>query len=142
MDSRCDKVSDCPIRPRKEIIVVDDGSRDQTSAVARRFASKNVAVLKQEHQGPAMAENRAFSVCQGDYIQWLIVDDLLSPQDCENNWRLRRCWKQSGHYYRLNGALSPIAPIGPDFVARPCGTIFHRLSGCFERWGKDRFLAR
>src|SRR5271167_2907477 len=43
---------------RKEIIVVDDGSSDQTFAVASQFASKNVAVLKQENQGPSMARNR------------------------------------------------------------------------------------
>jgi glycosyltransferase involved in cell wall biosynthesis len=64
---------------RKEIIVVDDGSTDQTLAIARRFSSRNVKILTQENQGPAMARNRAFSLCQGDYIQWLDADDVLSP---------------------------------------------------------------
>ena len=65
--------------PRKEVVVVDDGSRDRTLAVAREFASREVAVITQENQGAAAARNRAFSVCQGDYIQWLDADDLLSP---------------------------------------------------------------
>jgi glycosyltransferase involved in cell wall biosynthesis len=64
---------------RKEIIVVDDGSSDQTLAVARRFAAKDVAVVTQENQGAASARNHAFSLCQGEYIQWLDADDLLSP---------------------------------------------------------------
>src|SRR6478736_5222717 len=65
--------------PRKEIIVVDDGSRDQTLRVARHFASKNVSVVTQENQSASAARNRALELCQGDYIQWLDADDLLSP---------------------------------------------------------------
>src|SRR5438445_8457140 len=65
--------------PRKEIIVVDDGSRDHTLAIARQFASKEVSVVTQANQGAAAARNQAFSVCQGDYIQWLDADDLLAP---------------------------------------------------------------
>jgi glycosyltransferase involved in cell wall biosynthesis len=65
--------------PRKEIIVVDDGSTDQTLAVARHFASGEVSVVTQANQGAAAARNKAFSLCQGDFIQWLDADDLLSP---------------------------------------------------------------
>ena len=65
--------------PRKEIIVVDDGSRDRTVSIAREFASKEVSVVAQANQGAAAARNRAFSICQGDYIQWLDADDLLAP---------------------------------------------------------------
>jgi glycosyltransferase involved in cell wall biosynthesis len=65
--------------PNKEIIVVDDGSRDQTLSIARQFASKEVSVVTQTNQGAAAARNHAFSICQGDYIQWLDADDLLAP---------------------------------------------------------------
>lgn len=64
--------------PRKEIIVVDDGSKDQTLSIARSFASETVSVITQENQGAAATRNKAFSLCQGDYIQWLDADDLLS----------------------------------------------------------------
>jgi glycosyltransferase involved in cell wall biosynthesis len=64
--------------PNKEIIIVDDGSKDQTLEVARRFASKNVKVVGQANQGASAARNKAYSLCQGDYIQWLDADDLLS----------------------------------------------------------------
>jgi glycosyltransferase involved in cell wall biosynthesis len=69
--------------PRKEIIVVDDGSTDQTFAVARQFASKGVAVVTHANQGAASTRNRAFSLSQGEYIQWLDADDLLSPDKIE-----------------------------------------------------------
>src|SRR5207248_9826940 len=65
--------------PRKEIIIVDDGSRDQTLEIARQFASRDVCVVTQENQGASAARNRALSLSQGDYIQWLDADDLLSP---------------------------------------------------------------
>jgi len=65
--------------PRKEVIIVDDGSTDQTLSIARQFASRDVSVLTQSNQGAAAARNKAFSVCQGEYIQWLDADDLLGP---------------------------------------------------------------
>src|SRR5438132_8451431 len=65
--------------PRKEIVIIDDGSTDQTLAVARQFESKDVLVVTRENQGAAASRNKAFSLSQGDYIQWLDADDLLSP---------------------------------------------------------------
>ena len=65
--------------PRTEMIVVDDGSRDATLSIARRFASRGVCVVTQPNRGAAAARNHAFSLCQGDYVQWLDADDLLAP---------------------------------------------------------------
>ena len=65
---------------RKEIIVVDDGSTDQTLAIARTFESGCVKVFTQKNQGAAATRNNAFSLSQGDYIQWLDADDLLAPE--------------------------------------------------------------
>ena len=63
----------------REIIVVDDGSTDQTLSIARQFESDCVCVVSQPNQGAAAARNKAFSLSQGDYIQWLDSDDLLAP---------------------------------------------------------------
>lgn len=65
--------------PRKEIIVVDDGSTDETLAISRQFTSDTVKVATQPNQGAAAARNKAYSICQGDYLQWLDADDLLAP---------------------------------------------------------------
>ena len=66
--------------PNKEIIIVDDGSTDQTLSIAQKFAFKTVSVIAQKNQGAAAARNKAFALSQGNYIQWLDADDLLSSE--------------------------------------------------------------
>jgi glycosyltransferase involved in cell wall biosynthesis len=64
-----------------EIIVVDDGSTDDTAAIAREFARHDARVLlvQQPNGGVAAARNRALSLAQGKYIAPLDADDLWHP---------------------------------------------------------------
>ena len=66
--------------PNTEIIVVDDGSTDDTFAIAQQFESDRVRVVRQKNQGAAAARNMAYSLATGDYIQYLDADDLLCPE--------------------------------------------------------------
>jgi glycosyltransferase involved in cell wall biosynthesis len=65
--------------PKKEIILVDDGSTDNSLKIMKRMESKIVKIISQENKGASAARNKAMAFAQGDYIQWLDSDDLLAP---------------------------------------------------------------
>lgn len=62
--------------PAVEVIVIDDGSRDDSLAVASRYG---VTVLAQENQGVCAARNNAAAHARGKYILFLDADDTLFP---------------------------------------------------------------
>ncbi|MGN6113739.1 MAG: glycosyltransferase family 2 protein [Luteimonas sp.] len=59
-----------------EVIVVDDGSTDDTAAVVGRHGGK-VKYIRQENAGPTAARNNGLQASTGDYVQFLDADDLL-----------------------------------------------------------------
>ena len=65
--------------PRTEIILVDDGSRDDSLALARTFEPRGVRVIAQKNSGAGAARNHALRESRGDFLQFLDADDLLSP---------------------------------------------------------------
>ena len=74
---------------KKEIIIVDDGSSDNTLHIAREFESESVKVITQANMGASAARNKALSLAQGDYIQWLDADDLLAPNKISQQLKMR-----------------------------------------------------
>jgi len=69
--------------PSCEIIVVDDGSTDKSSEIARSYEGEGVRVIAQSNQGAPAARNRALEAATGEYIQYLDADDLLHPRKIE-----------------------------------------------------------
>jgi glycosyltransferase involved in cell wall biosynthesis len=65
--------------PQIEVIVVDDGSTDDSLAIARSYARQNLTVHAQPNRGAAAARNLGLSRAQGDFVQFLDSDDLLAP---------------------------------------------------------------
>jgi GT2 family glycosyltransferase/SAM-dependent methyltransferase len=63
--------------PQLEVIVIDDGSPDPTSAVAARYPE--VRCVRQENQGLPGARNAGWRVARGQFIVFLDADDFLLP---------------------------------------------------------------
>lgn len=62
-----------------EVVVVDDGSTDDTQEVLQPFTDPRVCVVRQEHAGTAAARNRGKAKARGQFIAWLDADDLWRP---------------------------------------------------------------
>ncbi len=67
-----------------EVVVVNDGSTDETAAVARAFGDR-VTYVEQANAGPAAARNAALRVARGELLALLDADDLWMPT------RIARC---------------------------------------------------
>jgi len=61
-----------------EIIIVDDGSTDNTLNIIKSFDDKRIKVFSQQNKGAASARNLAYNYSSGSLIKFMDADDLLS----------------------------------------------------------------
>lgn len=68
--------------PPTEIIIVDDGSTDNTADIVQQLES-NIRYIYQENSSPAAARNRGLRAARGEMIAFLDADDLFPPHKFE-----------------------------------------------------------
>lgn len=68
--------------PPFEVIVIDDGSTDDSRDVIQSFGNK-VKLLCQENQGPGAARNAGLKAANGEFVQFMDSDDLASLNKLE-----------------------------------------------------------
>lgn len=72
-----------------EVILVDDGSEDESGSICDNAADKDhrFKVIHQENQGVSTARNNGLKFCTGEYIMFVDSDDWLEPCCCESALR-------------------------------------------------------
>ncbi len=88
----------------KEILVINDGSTDDSLAVAQQFVTRGVQVIDQPNRGASAARNHGLRLARGEFIQFLDADDLLAPDKISrqlavaaqtgNEWVLSARWSR------------------------------------------------
>lgn len=74
-----------------EIIVVDDGSIDNSVAVLKSYGEK-ITLIQQPNQGVSVARNTGINVSKGDFLIFLDSDDWISDDLVENHIRTFNKW--------------------------------------------------
>lgn len=85
-----------------EIVLVDDGSTDDTGRTCDQLAAESpnsVRVVHQPNSGPGAAREAGRAVCRGEFIQYLDSDDLLLPRKLERQVEALRGDPEAGVAY-------------------------------------------
>ena len=118
-----------------EVVVVDDGSTDDTGAVAERAAKADgrLRVIRQENRGVSAARNAALDCCTGKYLRFADADDTL-PRDSIEKTVLRA--ERDGSELVIGGYTQYLGDMHSEHnLARrddtvPCDEIMDHL--CFH----------
>ena len=99
-----------------ELVLIEDGSPDQSGAICDEYAQKDdrVRVIQQPNQGQAAARNHALPMTQGKWLCYVVSDDAIHPQMLEH---LHRAAEKSGAGISMCQFLE--APQPPEDYEQP-----------------------
>lgn len=101
-----------------ELIIVDDGSTDNSFEIIQKYKSDKIHIIAQENQGVSSTRNNGVKVAKFDYIAFLDADDWWAPTFLENLKMLIEEFPKAGiygsSYYKVKDGRQIPANIGVD----------------------------
>ncbi|MGC8724667.1 MAG: glycosyltransferase family 2 protein [Acidobacteriota bacterium] len=99
-----------------ELIIVNDGSTDESAAAASRFQDPRIRMVHQENQGVSAARNRGVAEAKADWVAFLDADDEWLPDFLETVAGLRRKFPEAalcgtGYFYKRTSGAPRQAPV-------------------------------
>jgi len=121
-----------------ELIIVDDGSTDNTASVLKSYTDSRISYYYQENQDAFNTINRGMGLATGDYIAILNSDDIYSLNRLE---RLLCLQRERGAQCLFTDVI-PIADNGEEFVDSEFGwNVWHRKNREFYEETQDIYVA-
>lgn len=127
-----------------ELLMIDDGSTDQTCAICREYEEKdsNITVYSQKNQGPGAARNCGIRHAAGEYLVFLDADDAITDDYVKTVLELiekKEAWyelqwqigsKEQG-YKRMSGGFSEgrlaIEDYFPYFARQKTNIVWNKI---------------
>lgn len=114
-----------------EVIVVNDGSTDNTSSILQDFVnnkSDRVTILEQPNQGVSAARNNAVSVASGDYLAFIDSDDIWLDDKLAQQLGVLKNGYEICYSNRYNfGDIDDLPVDQSKIVDMPQGNIYQKL---------------
>jgi glycosyltransferase involved in cell wall biosynthesis len=121
-----------------EVVIVDDGSTDDTPAVCRELEGQHpdiVRVVRQPNAGPGSAREAGRQLARGEFLQYLDSDDLLLPRKFERQVAALRAHPECGvaYCYARNYRIGE-TPVDIPWRGSGCTVDAMFPSFLLERW--------
>lgn len=110
-----------------ELVIIDDGSSDDTESVVRQFLCEKVKYFYQANDGVSSARNYGASLARGDYLIFLDSDDELRVNLIENLYsaRFQKCDLIFWNLLKEGSEGSEI------WKPKPLGPLYNNMEGIF-----------